>query len=109
MENSNHSSIPNKDDMFVDKINMYNIGISADDADNANDMMDDARNNTFYGSNIINKPFLNNIFFNVKNNTFEVVVMWCLLIVTIILLLSLLLKNANDEEETLRILLSNGQ
>ena len=67
-------------------------------------MMDQAKTKTFYGTHIVNRPFLNNLYFNVRNNTYEVNVMWCLLIVTIILLLSLLLKDANDEVETQRVL-----
>jgi hypothetical protein len=51
-----------------------------------------------------NKPIINNIFFNIKNGTYELTIMWCLIITTIILLLSLLIKDANDELETERVL-----
>ncbi len=52
----------------------------------------------------IDKPFINNIFFHIKNNTYEIYVMWSLLVITILLLLSLLVKDSNDDLETNRIL-----
>jgi hypothetical protein len=57
-----------------------------------------------YGSFTLNKPFINNIFFNIKNKSYEIVVMWSILIITIILLFCLLLKDANDEIEVERVL-----
>lgn len=65
-------------------------------------MVDDTINKKNWS--IMNKPFINNLYFNMKNNAYEVTVMWCLLIITIILLLSLLVKDANDEIETQRII-----
>jgi len=66
--------------------------------------MNTSQSTIMYGSNIINKPFFNNLYYNMKNNTYEVTIMWCLLIVTIILLLSLLIKDAHDEIETERVI-----
>jgi hypothetical protein len=60
-----------------------------------------SNNYQYYGSNL---SFLNKIFFNIQNNSYEIKIMWCLIVTTIILLLSLLLTNANDEEETLRVI-----
>lgn len=97
----------NNDDYTINKETVPNINTINDNVFYnyvANDMIDRAKNKTFYGTNIVNKPFLNNIFFNVRNNTYEVTIMWCLLVITIILLLSLLLKDANDEIETERVL-----
>lgn len=84
----------------------YDYGINGNDFYDyiATDMIDRAKSKTFYGTNAVNKPFLNNVFFNIKNNTYEVTIMWSLLIITIILLLSLLLKDANDEIETERVI-----
>lgn len=48
------------------------------------------------------KPFFNLIYFKIKNNSYEVIMMWCLIIVTIILLLSLLVKGIEDETERIR-------
>ena len=57
-----------------------------------------------YGSFVINKPFFNNIFFNIKNKSYEIVVMWSILIITIIVLLCLLFKDADDGLEIERVL-----
>lgn len=55
-----------------------------------------------------NKWIYNNqistIFFNIKNNPWEISIMWCLIVTTIIMLLSLVVKDSIDEEETLRVL-----
>lgn len=67
-------------------------------------MINKMKQKSFYGTNIVNKPLINNIFFNIKNGSYEVNSMWCVLIITIFLLLSLLIKNANDEEETMNVI-----
>lgn len=60
-------------------------------------------NKTSVCSKYTQTRFLNNIYFNIKNNTYEVSVMWCLIITTIILLLSLLIKDADDLVEAKRV------
>lgn len=76
----------------------YDYGINGIYDFTTNDTTLGTRNETF------NKPFFNNIFFNIKNGSYEITVMWCLLIITIVVLLSLLIKDADDKAETERVL-----
>ena len=40
-------------------------------------------------SHICTKPFFNNMFFNIQNGSYEIIIMWSLLIITIFLILTL--------------------
>lgn len=70
-------------------------------------------NDDIYYQNIDNKDnrhnwffknkFLNLIYFNIRNNHYEINIMWCLIIVTIIILISLVIKDAHDELEAQRV------
>src|SRR5437016_5923076 len=55
-------------------------------------------------SNICNRPFFNKIFFNIKNEPYEIIIMWSVLIITILLLLLLLFDSVVNEQERLRVL-----
>ena len=70
----------------------------------SNDMTYKAKEKTLYGSDLFNKPLLNNIFFYIRNNTYEITVMWMIIIVTIIIILLLLVNGAQDELELYDIL-----
>src|SRR5437868_9475849 len=52
--------------------------------------------------------FFRTLFFNIKNNTYEVTTMWCLIVTTIIILLLILIKGLDDEAETERAVLGIG-
>lgn len=62
----------------------------------------ETNNTTSYS--FLNKPIINTIFFNIKNNTYEITVMWSLVVITILMLLSLLIKDTTDDVETNRVL-----
>jgi len=64
--------------------------------------MDQEENNI--NNKFIKRSSLNKLFFQIKNNNYEVTIMWALLIITIILLFFYLVDEANDEYETLRII-----
>jgi len=67
-----------------------------------NNIMDQEENNI--NNKFIKRSSLNKLFFQIKNNNYEVTIMWALLIITIILLFFYLVDEANDEYETLRII-----
>jgi hypothetical protein len=47
---------------------------------------------------------LNNIYFNIKNNNYEIKLMWLVLLMTIFLLLFMLISENEDRYETERII-----
>lgn len=55
-------------------------------------------------ASLASPSLLNRIFFNIKNENYEVMVMWFLIITTIILTLSLVVMDAEDRAETERVL-----
>jgi hypothetical protein len=53
---------------------------------------------------IFSSKHFSSLYFYIKNNSYEVNVMWCVIVFTILLLLSLVVREAKDEAETLRVL-----
>jgi hypothetical protein len=49
-------------------------------------------------------PRLNKIYFNIKNGSYEVILMWMLLIMTIVISLLLVISELEDSEETRRVI-----
>lgn len=47
---------------------------------------------------------VNKMYFNIKNDNYDILIMWFLLVATIILLLSLVISDADDKFETERSL-----
>lgn len=63
---------------------------------NLNDYL---QSHSSYG-NILKKPFINNLYFCIKNEQYEIIVMWGLIVVTIIVFILLVIKDNEDEAET---------
>jgi hypothetical protein len=73
--------------------NMNNVN----NVDNINNV--DRQINKWYVS-----PTINRMFFNIKNDSFEIMIMWFLLIITIVILLSLVISDIDDRLETQRVI-----
>ena len=43
------------------------------------------------------------LYYELKNNAYDVRIMWCLLVITIIILLTIIVQNTHDELEIARI------
>ena len=87
---------------YVNNINHVNNINYVDIVNDVNNTSSNNHNNQTH--KWFNNPIFNRIFFNIKNNNYEILIMWFLFIVTIIILLSLVISDIDDRLETERVI-----
>lgn len=92
---------------YVDNIDYVNNINYVDNINYVNNMNNKPNNFNNYNKQTYkwyNSPVFNSIFFNIKNNDYEILIMWFLLVTTIIILLSLVISDIDDRLETERVI-----